>query len=81
MNKHLGIALLVIIVFSSITAFVVYSDPHSISYGDFMLEESILEQVNEVWDLTSCPLIINFTYNGEGFFDDQSHRPHLQRGT
>lgn len=48
----------------------VIAEPQEKTYDDLVLQGDITGKLNEVWDLTSCPLHIDFTYNGGGLIDD-----------
>lgn len=48
----------------------VIAEPQVKPYEDLILQGDVTIKFSEVWDLTSCPLQVDFTYSGGGLIDD-----------
>jgi len=69
-KKYSTIIFIGLILFSTLLGQTVYADVRVEIYEDLVLTGEVVGTFNEVWDLTSCPIQIDFTYNGEGLIDD-----------
>ena len=70
MKKYSATIILGIIFFSTLFCQTVYAEVNVETYDDLVLTGDISGRFNEVWDLTSCPLQIDFTYDGKGINDN-----------
>jgi len=70
MKKYSAIIVLSLILFSTLFCQTVYAEVKVETYDDLVLIGDVSGLFNEVWDLTSCPLRIDFTYDGKGIIND-----------
>jgi len=69
-KKYSIIVIISLTLFSTLFYQTVYADVKVETYNDLVLTGDISGVFNEVWDLTSCPLQIDFIYDGKGIIDD-----------
>jgi len=77
-KKYSKTILIGLILFSTLYSQTAYARVET--YEDLVLSGDALGTFNEVWDLTSCPLQIDFIYDGNGVLDDSLSQAIIKMG-